>query len=111
MPFPPTYYAFVSVCGFGSDLLGIHSISLAARHRTAASSNTLIQGLEKIQEARGYDLAPIFALRSILYVAWTTVANLMNLHRTKKQKAATLTCLQNSWTGQSLSHCADSASH
>ena len=51
-----------SVCGLGPDLVGIHSISLAARHRTAACSNTLNQGLEKIQAARAFDFAPILAL-------------------------------------------------
>ena len=53
-----------SICGLGPDLVGIRSISLAARCRTAASSNTLSQGLEKMQASRGYDLAPIFALSS-----------------------------------------------
>ena len=43
------------------DLLGFRSVSLAARYRTAASSNTLTEGLEKIMAARGYDWAPIFA--------------------------------------------------
>ena len=51
-----------SVCGLGPDLVGIHSVSLAARYRTAACSNTLNQGLDKIQAARGYNFAPIFAL-------------------------------------------------
>ena len=51
-----------SVCGLGPDLVGIHSISLAARYRTAACSNTLNQGLEKIQAARAFDFAPILAL-------------------------------------------------
>ena len=37
-------------------------ISLAARHRTAACSNTLNQGLEKIQAVREYDYAPDLAL-------------------------------------------------
>ena len=37
-----------SICGLGPDLVGIHSISLAARCRTVACSNTLNQGLEKI---------------------------------------------------------------
>ena len=50
------------MCGLGPDLVGIHSISLAARYRTAACSNTLNQELEKIQAARGFDLAPILAL-------------------------------------------------
>ena len=58
MPFPPTYH------GLGPDLVGIRSISLPARYRTTASSNTLNKGLEKIQAARGYDLAPIFTLSS-----------------------------------------------
>ena len=46
-----------SVCGLGPDLVGIHSLSLAARCRTAACSNTLNQGLEKIQAARAFDFA------------------------------------------------------
>ena len=53
-----------SVCGLGPDLVGIHSISLAARYRTAACSNTLNQGLEKIQAARAFDFVPILALSS-----------------------------------------------
>ena len=53
-----------SMCGLGPDLVGIHSLSLAARYRTAACSNTLIQGLQKIQAAREYDFAPMFALSS-----------------------------------------------
>ena len=51
-----------SLCGLGPDLVGIHSISLAARYRAAACSTTLNQGLEKIQAARGHNFAPIFAL-------------------------------------------------
>ena len=59
---PTNFLCVGSVCGLGPDLVGIHSISLAARYRTSASSNTLNQGLEKIQAARGYHFAPIFAL-------------------------------------------------
>ena len=51
-----------SVCGLGPDLVGIHSISLAARYRVAACSTTRRQGLEKIQTARGHNCAPIFSL-------------------------------------------------
>ena len=51
-----------SICGLGTDLQGIHSMSLAARYRTAARSNMLNKGLEKIQAARGYDLAWLSAL-------------------------------------------------
>ena len=53
-----------SMCGLGPDLIGIHSLRLAARYRTAACSNTLSQGFEKIQAAREYDFAPMFALSS-----------------------------------------------
>ena len=51
-----------SVCGFGPGLVGIHSVCLAARYRTAACSNTLNQGLDKIQAAQAFDFAPILAL-------------------------------------------------
>ena len=44
-----------SICGLGPDLIGIHSISLAARYRVAACSSTLRRGLEKINEARGHN--------------------------------------------------------
>ena len=54
-----------SVCGLGPDLVGMHSISLAARSGTAACSNTLNQGLEKLQAARGYNFASIFALSQL----------------------------------------------
>ena len=59
-----------SVCGLGPDLVGIHSISLAARCRAAACSTTLNQGLERIQAARGYDFAPVLALSSTLSPDW-----------------------------------------
>ena len=41
-----------SVCGLGHDLLVIHTLSLAARKRTAADSSALANGLAKIQAAR-----------------------------------------------------------
>ena len=50
-----------SVCGLGPDLVGVDSISLDARYRTAACSNTLNQGLEKIQAARADDFASVVA--------------------------------------------------
>ena len=62
--FTPAYQVFGSMCGFGPDLVGIRSVSLAPRYRTAASWSTLIKGLEKIQAARMYDLVPIFTLSS-----------------------------------------------
>ena len=74
-------------------------------YRTAACSNTLNQGLEKIQAARAFDFAPILALcpswernfllplwlvaprmRSILYVVWTAMASLMRSHRTRNRR-------------------------
>ena len=62
--FPTSVQGVASVCGLGPDLVGIHSISLAARYRTAACSNTLNQGLEKIQVSRAFDFAPVLALTS-----------------------------------------------
>ena len=51
-----------SICGLGPDLVGIHSISLAARCRVAACSSTLRRSLEKVSAARGHNCAPLFAL-------------------------------------------------
>ena len=51
-----------SICGLGPDLIGIHSISLAIRYRVAACSSTLRRGLEKVNEARGHNCTPLFAL-------------------------------------------------
>ena len=54
-----------SICGLGPDLVGIHSISLAARYRVAACSTKLSQGLDKIHTACGHNCAPLFALSSV----------------------------------------------
>ena len=51
-----------SICGVGPDLVGIHSISLAARYRVAACSSTLRRGLERVSTARGHNCTPLFAL-------------------------------------------------
>ena len=48
--------------GPGPDLVGIHSVSLAARYRVAACSSTLRRGLDKINEAREHNCTPLFAL-------------------------------------------------
>ena len=53
-----------SVCGLGIDLFGIRILSVAARFRTAANSNTLAGGLAKISAAREHDGASHFALTS-----------------------------------------------
>ena len=45
-------------------LAGIHTLSLAARDRTASNSGTLANGLTKMQAAREWDHAPIFARSS-----------------------------------------------
>ena len=62
---PSSLLGVGSVCGLGPDLVGSHSISLVARYRTAACSNTLSQGLQKIQAAPEYDFAPVLAISSI----------------------------------------------
>ena len=51
-----------STCDLGPDMLGIHTLSLAARCRTASNSGTLANGLPKIQATREYDHATIYAL-------------------------------------------------
>ena len=51
-----------SICGLGPDLIGIHSISLAARYRVAACSSTFRKGLQKVSTARGHNCTPLFAL-------------------------------------------------
>ena len=61
---PTNLLGVCSVCGLGPDKVGIHAISLAARYRTAACSNTLSQGFQKVQAAREYDF-PVIALSSI----------------------------------------------
>ena len=53
------------MCGFGPDLIGIHSLSFAVRSGVAACSNTLSQGLQKNQAAREYDFALVLALSPI----------------------------------------------
>ena len=52
---PTDFLRAGSVCGLGSDICGIHIISLAARPRTAATSGTLVNGLAKIRAARECD--------------------------------------------------------
>ena len=59
---PSTLLGVGSICGLGPGLVGIHSISLAARYRVAACSTTLRRGLEKISTARGHNCTPLFAL-------------------------------------------------
>ena len=81
-----------SVCGLGPDLVGIHSISLAARYRVAACSSTLIQGHEKIRKE--------FPVPSMVYCtadAFDIVCRLGRIGRldevpqNKKQKVAETT--------------------
>ena len=84
------------MCGLGPEMVGIYSISYAARYRVAACSSTLNQGLDKIQTARGHTCAPIFALDppwpvaprmlSVLFVAWTVMANLVKFRRIKSRR-------------------------
>ena len=64
-PFSSKLLEVGSVCGIGPDLVGIHSISLAARYRVAACSSTLRKGLEKVSAARGHICTPLFALSPV----------------------------------------------
>ena len=49
--FPTDLLRAGSACGLGIDLFGIRVLSLAARFRTVANSNTLAEGLAKISAA------------------------------------------------------------
>ena len=83
-----------STCGLGPDILGIHTLSLAARHRTASNSVALANGMAKKQNnmilshccsqlrMKGQILEPT----RLLYVAWILVANSTNLRKTKNNR-------------------------
>ena len=104
---PSTLLGVGSVCGFGPDLVGIHSLNQAARYRVAACSSTLGRGLEKISTARGHKCTLSFSLpfgkkssmfhpwplalrvHLKLFVGWTVMTHLTKSHKTKKQKVAT----------------------
>ena len=60
--YPSSLLQVGTICKLGPDLIGIHSISLAARYRVAACSSTLRRGLEKVNEARGHNCTPVFGL-------------------------------------------------
>ena len=134
------------MCGLGLDVVGIHSLSLAARYRAAACSTTLNQGLEKIQAVRG-KTSLLFSLSlltgrknflllpwlvaprmlSILFVAWTMMANLMKPRRIKNTRlpldysvtnymsrillVLSLYGFQSSSTNEPLSSCGHPAPH
>ena len=51
-----------SMCGLGLDVLGIHTLNLAARYRTAANSGTLANGPAKIHAARECHRSSIYVL-------------------------------------------------
>ena len=61
---PSHLLGFGSICGLGPDLVGIHSISLAAHYRVAACSATLSQGLGKINTACGHNCTHFRSLPS-----------------------------------------------
>ena len=92
-----------SVCGLGPDLVGIHSISLAARCRVAACSSTLRRAevLKKsVRHALPLGNMSFFfpswpstqRVHLILFVGWTVMTHLM-MSANKKQKAATVLLL------------------
>ena len=94
-----------SVCGHGPDLVGIHSISLAARYRVAACSSTLRRGLEMSVRHAGtvallsllflplgnisfFFLPSPFSQRMLLafFLGWTVMTRLMMCRKTKNRK-------------------------
>ena len=105
--FSSSLFQVGSMCGLGPDLVGIHPISPAARHRVAACSFTLRRGLGKVNEGRGHKTNPLFALpvweqellfpsmtfhtanAFYIFADWTVTTHLTKLFKTKKQKVAT----------------------
>ena len=107
--FPSSLLKVGSICGLGHDLVGIHSIRKAARYQVAACSSTLRRDLEKVNEARGHNCTPLFALSpaweqeflfpsmtfhtanafDIICVDRTLMTHLTKFHKTKKHKVAT----------------------
>ena len=63
MLYPTPYFSLAPRVALDPACLGF-TLNLAASCRFVASSNILTKGPEKIQAARGYDLASIFALSS-----------------------------------------------
>ena len=51
---PTDLLRFDYMCYLGLDILGIHTLSLAARYRTTANSGELANGLTKVQAVREY---------------------------------------------------------
>ena len=87
-----------SICGLGPDLVGIHSICLAARYRVAAFSTTLCHDLRKstrlvgtiallfslsLPSEKKNSLCPLWPLAPrmhlILFVVWTVMTHFMKL--------------------------------
>ena len=96
-----------SVCGLGSDLVGIHSISLAARYRVAACSTTPVRhvGTIALLSLLYLPLGNVSfffppwpstqRVHLILFVGWTTMTHLMMCRNTKKNRKLPLGCF---WT-------------
>ena len=59
---PSKLLAVGSVCGLGPDLVGIHSISLAAHYRVASCSSHFAEALKKSVRQVGTIASPLFAL-------------------------------------------------
>ena len=94
-----------SICGLGPDLVGIHSISLAARYRVAACSSTLREVWKKsVRHAgtiallsllylplgnRSFFFLPCLSSQRMhltLFLGWTVMTHLMMCRKTKSRR-------------------------
>ena len=106
-----------SVCGFGPALVGIHSISLAARYRVAVCSTTLAKDLRKsiwlvdaiallfsLSVPSGKKNFPLWPsaqrMQLILFVGWTVMTHLMMFRKTKRRLP--LNCFWTNFTNKTL---------
>ena len=128
---PSSLLLVSSICGLGPDLIGIHSISLAARYRVAACSSTLRRGLEKVTEARVLNCTSLFALHTAnafdIICRLDRDDTLDEVSQNNKQKVATGLLLDKlrtqdftgplssrasrPWSNQSSSYCGHSATY
>ena len=103
-----------SVCGLGIDILGIHTLSLAAGKRSASNPAHSPTAWRKFKQLVNMIVPPF--MFSAPNGRRQEAKGRHSLAPRRNPKAglcqtSCFTCLQNFWTSQSLSHCTDSASN
>ena len=81
MPVPPASHALAPCVVLDPTFVESTLLAFPTNYRTASNSDTLNNCLAKIRELMDMSLLPF-----LLSVVWTTVANLMNLHKTRNKR-------------------------